>query len=99
MNPRPTESLLVADRKPPPPTAIAPLLIPLTCVPASLSISRAHLARLRASGRFGPTVLRSGRKLLVRTDELRRWVESEMPPANVWRAMEEQEERRRLRAV
>jgi hypothetical protein len=80
-------------------STVAPLLIPLTDVPAALSISRAHLARLRVAGKFGPVVLRSGRKLLVRVDELRRWVDAGMQPANVWRAMEEQEQRRRMRAV
>jgi hypothetical protein len=67
---------------------ITPLLIPLIDVPRVLAFSRAHLARLRAAGKFGPTVLRSGRKLLVRREELERWVAAGMPDAANWRAME-----------
>jgi hypothetical protein len=67
--------------------AVTPLLLPLAYVPQALSISRAHLARLRTAGRFGPAVLRLGRRLLVRRDELSRWVESGMPDARTWAAM------------
>lgn len=73
------------------------LLIPLADVPAVLSISRAHLARLRAGARFGPKVLRAGRKLLVRVEELRRWVDCDMPDARTWAAM--QASSRRLKVV
>src|SRR5262249_20312929 len=77
----------------------APLLtVALTKVPRILDMSRAHLARLRAAGRFGPAVLRAGRKLLVRREELERWVAAGMPPANEWAAMQASEGRR-LKAV
>ena len=64
-----------------------PLLIPWNDVPRVLSISRAHLARLRVADKFGPTVLRAGRKLLVRRAELAEWVAAGMPAANEWAAM------------
>jgi hypothetical protein len=70
-----------------------PLLIPLTDVPRLMSVSRAHLARMRAAGRFAVTVLHSGRKLLVRRDELERWIAAGMPDTALWRPMEH----RRLR--
>jgi hypothetical protein len=76
-----------------------PLLIPLTDVPKVLSISRAHLARMRAGGRFAPAVLRLGRKLLVRRDELERWVEAGMVDVPTWRAMEAAMRRRGTRFV
>ena len=72
-----------------------PLLIPWNDVPRVLSISRAHLARLRVAGKFGPTILRSGRKLLVRREELERWVNANMPDARTWLAMEASAGRRR----
>ncbi len=63
-----------------------PLLLPLAHVPATLGISRPHLARLRVRGAFGPAVLRLGRRLLVRRAELQAWVQAGMPPANEWAA-------------
>jgi hypothetical protein len=74
----------------------APLLIPWNDVPHVLSVSRAHLARLRVAGKFGPTVLRSGRKLLVRREELERWVSAGMPDARTWVAMEASGKRLRI---
>jgi hypothetical protein len=65
------------------------LLIPWNDIPRLLSISRAHLARLRAAGKFGPTVLCVGRKLLVRREELVRWVDAGMVDGSSWQAMEE----------
>jgi hypothetical protein len=76
-------------------TPMKPLLTALTDVPAALSWSRAHLARMRVAGKFGPEVLRAGRKLLVRTQELEDWVAAGLPPANVWRAMRAADSRRR----
>lgn len=77
----------------------SPLLIPLTDVPRVLSISRAHLARLRSAGRFAPAVLRLGRKLLVRRDELERWIASGMVDTATWRALEAASGRRSARVV
>jgi hypothetical protein len=81
--------------RPSSPAAGPPLLIPLADVPSALTISRAHLARLRASAKFGPAVLRLGRRLLVRRDELTRWVDAGLPDATSWRAMEAAGRRRR----
>jgi hypothetical protein len=80
-------------------TPVEPLLIPFADVPAALAFSRAHLARLRVAGKFGPAVLRSGRKLLVRRDELERWIQAGMPDAATWRAMEAAAGRRAARVV
>ena len=77
----------------------SPLLIPWNDVPHVLSISRAHLARMRAAGKFGPTVLRAGRKLLVRRDELKLWVEADMPDAREWAAIRASDARRRLKVI
>ena len=79
--------------------SIESLLIPWTDLPTALAVSRAHLARLRAAGKFGPAVLRSGRKLLVRRDELERWVAAGMPDSATWRAMEAASGRRTTRIV
>jgi hypothetical protein len=78
------------------PPAESPLLIPLAKVPPILGFSRAHLARLRVRGAFGPEVLRAGRKLLVRADELRRWVNANMPDRRAWLAMEAAGRRRNV---
>jgi hypothetical protein len=75
------------------------LLVAWTAVPTLLAMSRAHLARLRVAGKFGPAVLRCGRKLLVRRAELARWVDAGMPDAATWRAMEAAAGRRTVRAV
>lgn len=66
----------------------SPLLTPWNDVPRVLSISRAHLARMRAAGKFGPAVLKAGRKLLVRREELSRWVLANMPDAATWAAIQ-----------
>ena len=76
-----------------------PLLIPLTDVPPVLAISRAHLARLRVANKFGPAVLRSGRKLLVRRSELIEWVNAGMPDRALWLAMQAAAGRRSARVV
>jgi hypothetical protein len=43
---------------------------------------------MRVRGAFGPEVIRAGRKLLVRADELRRWVDAGMPNRSTWIAMQ-----------
>ncbi len=77
-----------------PSVADLPLLIPLASVPRALAISRADLARLRAAGRFGPAVLRLGRRLLVRRDELERWVQAGIPDRRMWIAIQASGRRR-----
>jgi hypothetical protein len=79
-----------------PDPAFKALLIAWSDLPPVLALSRAHLARLRASGKFGPAVLRSGRKLLVRRDELERWIQAGMPDSRAWLAMEAAARRRRV---
>lgn len=90
LTPRPVQfaSQLARDGAAAAPLCPTPLLIPWNDVPRALSISRAHLARMRVAGKFGPTVLRAGRKLLIRADELRRWVDANMPDRPTWIAME-----------
>jgi len=67
---------------------LEPLLIPWNNLPPVLCLSRASLARMRVRGAFGPEVIRAGRKLLVRADELRRWVDAGMPNRSTWIAMQ-----------
>ncbi len=64
----------------------APLLIPDTAAAAMLGISRAHLHRLRAAGKFIEPV-RLGRKLLFDRGELIAFVEARCPDLATWRAM------------
>ena len=68
--------------------ALEPLLVPWNDLPRILAMSRAHLARLRVAGKFGPAVLRAGRKLLVRRSELESWVAHGLPDAPTWTAMQ-----------
>ena len=79
-----------------PPSSDA-LLIAWNDLPSVLSLSRATLARMKAAGKFGPTVLHAGRKLLVRRGELERWVDAGMPDAREWGAIQASESRRRLK--
>jgi hypothetical protein len=57
------------------------LLIPWTDLPRVLCVSRATLARMKVSGKFGPSILRAGRKLLIRRSELESWVAAGLPDA------------------
>jgi hypothetical protein len=66
------------------------LLVPLAAVPTLLGCSRAHVARMRVSGKFGPEVIRWGRKLLVRRSELLAWADSGLVDARTWEAMKSQ---------
>ena len=55
-----------------------PLLIPDTAAAALLGISRAHLHRLRAAGRF-PEAIRLGRALRFERAELVAWAGARRP--------------------
>jgi excisionase family DNA binding protein len=97
----------VVDPLPVPPpetasTSTAPTVTALlvTDVEAAelLAISRAHLHRLRAAGRF-PEAIRLGRKLLFDRAELTAWTAAKCPDLRTWQAMRAGAERRRLRAV
>ena len=73
------------------------LLIPDTAAAALLGISRAHLHRLRAAGKF-PDAIHLGRKLLFDRAELTAWAGAKCPDLQTWRAMQASAGRR-LRAV
>jgi excisionase family DNA binding protein len=77
--------------------AIKPLLIRDTEAAALLGISRAHLHKLRAAGRFVEPI-RLGRKLLFDRAELEAWKDARCPDLQTWRAMRAQT-RRNLRVV
>jgi excisionase family DNA binding protein len=79
------------------PTETKPLLIPDVEAAALLGVSRAHLHRLRAAGKFGPPAIRLGRKVVYEREAIERWVRAGCPDSATWRAMEAQ--RRRLRVV
>ena len=68
------------------PTELEALLIPDTAAAALLGISRAHLHRLRAAGRF-PEAIRLGRALRFDRTELIAWAEARCPDLATWRAM------------
>jgi excisionase family DNA binding protein len=81
----------------PSPEALAaspePLLLPDTEAAALLGISRAHLHRLRAAGKFIESI-RLGRKLLFDREELVAWKDARCPALANWRAMRAQSRRR-----
>lgn len=56
-----------------------------------LSITRAHLYALLASGRFGPVPIKLGRRTLFKTNEVRTWVEQGCPPRTIWAAKQKAE--------
>ena len=64
-----------------------PLLIADTAAAALLGISRAHLHRLRAAGKF-PEAIHLGRKLLFDRAELTAWAAAKCPDLTTWRAMQ-----------
>ena len=68
-------------------TAMAPLLIPDTAAAALLGISRAHMHRLRAAGKWGPAAVRLGRKVQYRRAEVVSWIDASCPDARTWAAM------------
>jgi excisionase family DNA binding protein len=65
---------------------------------ALLGVSRAHVHRLRAGGRF-PNGIKLGRALRFDRAELTAWVAAGCPEMTMWTAMKVQDARRRLRAV
>ncbi|HLN30748.1 MAG TPA: helix-turn-helix domain-containing protein [Gemmataceae bacterium] len=77
----------------------APLLVPDTEAARMLGISRAHLHRLRAAGKWGPRPIRLGRALRFDREELLAWVKSGAPDARTWQAIREQTNRRFAKAV
>lgn len=79
-----------------PETATIPLLLTIGQVCEKINLGRTTFYQLRQSGGFAPTVHRLGGKLLVRADELTRWVESGMPPARLWNAQQEYKPQKQL---
>jgi hypothetical protein len=75
---------------------IEPLLICDRDAAALAGISRAHLHRLRAAGKWGPKCVRLGRKLLYRRAEEILWIESGCPDAQTWAAMTAARQRRAM---
>lgn len=63
-----------------------PLLIDDRAAAALIGISRAHVHRLRAAGRF-PEAIRLGRALRFDRAELVAWAEARCPDLPTWRAM------------
>ena len=72
-----------------------PLLIPDPGAAKLLGISRAHLHRLRAAGKF-PEAVRLGRKLLFDRAELESWVMHRCPDLATWRAIRASNRRLRV---
>jgi len=68
------------------PAELEALLIPDTAAAALLGISRAHLHRLRAAGKF-PEAIRLGRALRFDRQELIDWAGARCPDMATWRAM------------
>jgi predicted DNA-binding transcriptional regulator AlpA len=72
------------------------LLIPDTVAATLAGISRAHLHRLRVSGKIGPAPIRLGRALRFDRAEWIAWIGAKCPDAAMWRAMRAAEGRRRI---
>jgi predicted DNA-binding transcriptional regulator AlpA len=70
------------------------LLVPDIAAAALAGISRAHLHRLRAAGKWGPQAVRLGRKMLYRREELVNWINACCPNAETWAAIQAQNRRR-----
>ena len=51
------------------------------------SISIRHHWNLIASGRFGPALIRLGRSVRIRANELDQWLDAGAPSKEVWAAM------------
>ncbi len=75
-----------------------PLLISDREAAALLGISRAHLHRLRAAGKFILSI-RLGRKVLFDREELIAWKNARCPDLRTWSAMQAATGRRTARVV
>lgn len=60
------------------------LLIDVKAACQLLSISRAAYFTMRSGGRIGPTEIKLGKKLLLRTEEVQDWVAAGCPPRRLW---------------
>jgi predicted DNA-binding transcriptional regulator AlpA len=70
------------------------LLIPDTAAAQLAGVSRAHLHRMRAAGKWGPKAIRLGRKLLFSRDETIQWINAACPDGRTWEAMQASAARR-----
>jgi excisionase family DNA binding protein len=57
-----------------------PLLLSVSEASKTLGISRSELYVLASDGRFGPAIIKFGRRSLIRADSLREWVSANCPP-------------------
>lgn len=71
------------------PSETQPWLLPDTEAATLLGISRAHLHRLRAAGKFIEPI-RLGRKLLFDRAELLAWIAAHCPDLRTWQALKGQ---------
>lgn len=60
-------------------------LITMRQVGELLQRSQSGMRQLRASLRFGPEVVRIGRRVMVRRAELLAWIQEGCPPKTHWR--------------
>lgn len=62
-----------------------PLLIGVLDACRMLGISRAKYFQMKAAGRVAPLEIKFGKKILLRADELRAWVDAGCPNRRAWR--------------
>lgn len=64
---------------------LEPLLIGVLDACRMLGISRAKYFQMKSAGRIGPLEIKFGRRILLRADELRDWVDAGCPNRRAWR--------------
>jgi excisionase family DNA binding protein len=69
-----------------PPARPEPLLLDFTAAAALLGIGRTLLYEMHVDGRLGPLPARLGRRVLLRSAELRDWVAAGLPCRQRWQA-------------
>ena len=62
----------------------APIAVSHDQAARMLNVSRAHLFHLRASGKFGPRILRLGKSVRFSSQEIVAWLAAGAPPADRW---------------
>jgi excisionase family DNA binding protein len=65
------------------------LLLTISACSRLLSVSRSHLYSQISCGRFGPELIRLGRKVLVDRLELERWIAAKCPCRGKWLQLQE----------
>jgi predicted DNA-binding transcriptional regulator AlpA len=75
------------------PCGVESLLVPDTVAATLAGVSRAHVHRMRAAGKWGPKAVRLGRKVLYRREEVIGWINAGCPSADLWQAMQAQRRR------